>query len=112
MKAVPGWFVAVCWTVAVVSSLATGLQYGSARSVGWPLLLGAGAVAAAVLPQRRLFAIASAAVGMIAGLWAAWLIRDGATLELEDILAARGPASLVTASGVMLASSLLRALWA
>ena len=103
---------AVCWLVAVVCSLATGLQYGSGASWCWPVMLGAAAIATAALPSRRMVAIATAIVGVVSGLWAAWLVRNGAVFDAADVLEARGAAALVVASGLLLAASLLRALWA
>jgi hypothetical protein len=73
MKPVPQWFVAICWVFAVLFSLSVGLQANDPDPVTWMLMYGAAAVAVAVLPAHRMFAIGAAAIGLAAGAWGAYL---------------------------------------
>lgn len=73
MKPVPRWFVAVCWALAVLFSLSVGLQVNDPDPIVWMLMYGAAAIAAALLPAHRMFAIGAGVVGLVAAAWGAYL---------------------------------------
>jgi hypothetical protein len=72
MKPVPRWFLALCWAMAVLFSLCVGLQENDPDPVRWMALYGSAALACAVLPARRVFAIPAAVIGLVAAAWGAY----------------------------------------
>jgi len=73
MKPVPRWFVAVCWTLAVLFSLSVGLQVNDPDPVRWMLMYGLAGLAVGLLPARRYFCLACFAIALFAAGWAAFL---------------------------------------
>ena len=86
MRPVPRWFVAVCWVLAVLFSLSVGLQVNDPDPAVWMAMYAAAAIAAALLPARRVFAAGALAVGLVAAAWGGYL---GGTIvdqiELSDL---------------------------
>ena len=86
MKPVPRWFVAICWTLAVLFSLSVGLQVNDPDPVRWMLLYGAAGLAVGLLPARRWVSLACIAVGLFAAGWAAYLGQQVfSVIELSDL---------------------------
>ena len=72
----PRWFVAVCWAMAILFSLSVGLQENDPDPIRWMLLYGAAGVCAAALPYKRVAAIPSLAVGLVAAVWGIYCLRE------------------------------------
>lgn len=72
----PRWFVAVCWAMAILFSLSVGLQENDPDPIRWMLLYGAAGVCAAALPYKRVAAIPSLAVGLIALVWGVYCLSE------------------------------------
>jgi Transmembrane family 220, helix len=73
MRPVPRWFIAICWVLAVLFSLCVGLQVNDPDPIVWMAMYGAAAIACAMLPARRLFAVVAVLVGLVAAAWGAYL---------------------------------------
>jgi hypothetical protein len=73
MRPVPRWFVAICWTLAVLFSLSVGLQLNDPDPIRWMALYGAAGIAVGVLPARRFVSLVCIAIGLVAAGWAAYL---------------------------------------
>lgn len=73
MRPVPRWFVAICWTLAVLFSLSVGLQVNDPDPARWMVIYGAAGLAIGLLPARRWISLACIALGLVAMGWAAYL---------------------------------------
>lgn len=73
MKPVPRWFVAICWTLAVLFAISVGLQVNDPDPVRWILIYGAAGLAVGLLPARRVMMIPALAVGVIAAAWGGYI---------------------------------------
>jgi hypothetical protein len=73
MRPVPRWFVAICWTLAVLFSLSVGLQVNDPDPIRWMALYAAAGIAVGVLPARRFVSLVCIAIGLVAAGWAAYL---------------------------------------
>jgi len=70
----------------VLFSLSVGLQINDPDPIEWMVMYGAAAIACALLPSRRLFAVFAVIVGLVAAAWGAYLgsqVFD--QLELSDL---------------------------
>jgi uncharacterized membrane-anchored protein len=76
MKPVPRWFVAICWTLAVLFSLSVGLQINDPDPVRWMLIYGVSAIVIAMLPAKRALASVVIALGLVAAAWSAYLANQ------------------------------------
>lgn len=73
MRPVPRWFVGVCWVLAVLFSMSVGLQINDPDPAAWMVMYAASAIAAALLPARRIFVASAVIVGLIAAAWGAYI---------------------------------------
>jgi hypothetical protein len=73
MKPVPRWFVAICWTLAVLFAISVGLQVNDPDPVRWILIYGAAGLAVGLLPARRVMMSPALAVGVIAAAWGGYI---------------------------------------
>lgn len=73
MKPVPRWFVAICWTLAVLFALSVGLQINDPDPLRWMLIYGVSGIAVGILPGFRAMAAPTIALGLLAAAWAAYL---------------------------------------
>lgn len=62
--------------MAILFSLSVGLQVNDPDPVRWMLLYGAAGIAIAMLPYRRVAAIGSLAVGLVAAVWGGYLEHE------------------------------------
>lgn len=62
--------------MAILFSLSVGLQVNDPDPIRWMLLYGAAGIAVAVLPYRRVAAIGSLAVGLLAAVWGGYLEHE------------------------------------
>lgn len=86
MRPTPRWFVAICWVMAVLYSLSVGLQVNDPDPLRWMLMYGAAAIAAGILPARRIMAAPAALVGLAATAWGAYLLSEVAgVLDVSDL---------------------------
>jgi hypothetical protein len=76
MRPVPRWFVAICWTLAVLFALSVGLQVNDPDPIRWMALYGAAGLAVGTLPARRALSLACFAIGLFAAGWAAYLSQQ------------------------------------
>ena len=80
MRPVPRWFVALCWTLAVLFALSVGLQVNDPDPIRWMAIYGAAAVAVAALPAaNKVWCILGTVVGIVAAAWGAYLGSQVAT---------------------------------
>jgi len=75
MRPVPRWFVAICWSLAVLFALSVGLQVNDPDPVRWMTIYGSAGLAVGLLPARRYISLVSIAIGLFAAGWAAYLAQ-------------------------------------
>lgn len=72
--------------MAVLYSVSVGLQVNDPDPARWMILYGAAAIAAGILPARRIMAVPAALVGLVATAWGAYLVSEVAgVLEVSDL---------------------------
>jgi hypothetical protein len=76
MKPVPRWFVAICWSLAVLFALSVGLQINDPDPVRWMIIYAVAGIAVGLLPGRRELALVAIAIGLFAAGWAAYLLHQ------------------------------------
>ena len=86
MKPVPRWFVAICWTLAVLFAVSVGLQVNDPDPVRWILIYGAGGLAVGLLPARRVLVIPAVAIGLVAAAGGGYLASQVlGVIHLSDL---------------------------
>ncbi len=86
MKPVPRWFVAVCWSLAVLFAISVGLQVNDPDPVRWMLIYGVAGIAIGLLPARREVSLVALAIGLIGAGWSAYLTSQVVhVIKLSDL---------------------------
>ena len=73
MRPVPRWFVAICWTLAVLFAVSVGLQVNDPDPVRWMAIYASAGLAVGLLPARRYISFVAIVIGLFAAGWAAYL---------------------------------------
>jgi hypothetical protein len=86
MKPVPRWFVAICWTLAVLFALSVGLQVNDPDPVRWMAIYAAAGLAVGLLPARRAVVLFAIPVGLVAAAWGTYLASQvWGVIQLSDL---------------------------
>jgi len=96
---VPWWYTTIAHVLAVALSVWVGLHY---RAPEWLALYGAGAVASALLPGRKLFGVLGLLAGLAIAGSGAYLMRDVRHGIMLGDLFAGGPIITPTREAVVL----------
>ena len=83
----PTWFKWLSWAMAALLATCVALQYNDPDPIRWMAIYGAGALISIVLPSNRRAPLAGLVVGLVATVWAGYLIsRVWGVVSLSDFV--------------------------